>query len=215
MARHKVGSFVLPDLLWPSFLLQHCAARGAIFTGSPGVYLQKDSTKHKVEHYMRFVQLVPSLLFFAIKWEVWTHRNYRVTVSRQTDQWAQQPNSVILVALWVCSCHHGDMEGGMSLSLAWHPLLEANPVWPQAAARAELEDAVFRPVDTFSAQSPRNQAVTSASATVMQGSSVCTVGSFEWHFGDHGEALVQVRQLYKEACHGMSNLKFSDDFTDL
>ena len=28
-------------------------------TGSPGVYLHKDSTKHKAEHYMRFVQLYP------------------------------------------------------------------------------------------------------------------------------------------------------------
>ena len=71
------------------------------FMGSPGVYLHKDSTKHKVEHYMRFVQLSPSLQFFAIKWEVRTHRNYRVTVSKYTDQWVQQPNSVIFTALWV------------------------------------------------------------------------------------------------------------------
>ena len=106
------------------------------FTGSPGVYLHKDSTKHKAEHYMRFVQLVPSLQFFAIKWEARTHRNYRVTVSRQTDQWMQQPSSVSLVALWVCSRHHREMDGGSYLSPAWHPLLEANPFWPQVAVRA-------------------------------------------------------------------------------
>ena len=43
-----------------SFPVPACGERFS--TGSPGVYLHKDSTKHKAEHYIRFVQL-PSLQF--------------------------------------------------------------------------------------------------------------------------------------------------------
>ena len=93
------------------------------------------------------------------------------------------------------------------MSLAWHPLLEANPFWPQAAQRAEQEDVELHPVDTWSANRPKRLVVTSANAPVLSLGHEAAEGSFEWHFGDHGHALPQVRQLFKEACHAMSNLK--------
>ena len=92
-----------------------------LFTGAPDVYLHKDSTAHKAEHYTRFVQLSPSLQFFAIKWEVRTHRNYRVIAPKYTDQWVQQPNSVILVALWLCS----------RITLTW----KVGLTWPRLGTR--------------------------------------------------------------------------------
>ena len=136
-----------------------------------------------------------------------------MTVSRQTDQGVQQPNSVFLVARWVCSCHLSEM-GGLEFSLAWHPLLEANPFWPQAAARAAQEDVALYPVDTYTVQLPKSRAVTSACSAVIQSSPLCAARSFDWHFGEHGQAHPQVRQLYEEACRAMSNLKFSENFTD-
>ena len=36
------------------------------FTGSPGVYFHKDSTRHKAGHYMQFDQFEPSRQFFSI-----------------------------------------------------------------------------------------------------------------------------------------------------
>ena len=184
------------------------------FTGSPGVYLHKDSTKHKAEHYMRFVQL-PSLQFYSVKWEVRTHRNFRVTVARQTDQWVQQPNSVVLAALWVCSCHHSEMIGGSSVSPAWHPLLESNPFWPQAAERVAQEDVELHPVDTQDAHRPRQLPMTNSSSSAPSLSCQAAAGSFEWHFGEHGQAMPQVRQLYKEACLAMSNVKLINPAVDL
>ena len=184
------------------------------FSGSPGVYLHKDSTKHKAGHYMRFVQLAPSRQFFAIKWEVRTHRNYRVTVSRQTDQWVQQPNSVILVALWVCSCHLTEMKGGLEFSPAWHPLLEANPYWPQTAARAAQEDQPLNPAGTFAEQLPMPRPPISPCPAVPQLGPRYVAGTFDWHFGEDGQAPPEVRQLYKEACRAMSNLNFPGSFTD-
>ena len=98
------------------------------------------------------------------------------------------------------------------MSPSWHPLLEANPFWPQAAARAAREDAQLQEVDTFTVQLPRNSAATSTSLPGAKASPTVVVGSFEWHFGDHGQALAPVRQLYKEACLAMSCVKVSDDF---
>jgi hypothetical protein len=185
------------------------------FSGSPGVYLHKDSTRHKAGHYMRFVQLVPSRQLFAIKWEVRTHRNYRVAVSRRTDQWAQRPNSVILVALWVCSCHLSEMEGGLEVSLAWRPLLEANPYWPQTAARAAQEDQLLNPAGTFAEQLPMPRPPISSCPAVPQLGPRYVAGFFDWHFGEDGQAPLEVRHLYKEACRAMRNLKFSDSFADM
>ena len=178
------------------------------------MYLHKDATKHKAEHYMRFVQLPLSLQFLAVKWEVRTHRNFRVTVARQTDQWVQQPNSVALAALWVCSCHHSEMIGGSYVAPAWHPLLESNPFWPQAAERAEQEDGELRPVDTHGAHRPRQFAANSNGAPALSLSHQVAAGSLEWHFGEHGQAIPQARQLYKEVCHAMSNVKVVNPVVD-
>ena len=188
---NKAGSAVFSKILRAACFQFQCER---FFIGSPGVYLHKDSTKHKAEHYMRFVQL-PSLLFYAIKWEVRTHSNFRVTVARQTDQWVQQPNSIVLAALWVCSCHHTEMIGGSSVSPAWHPLLESNPVWPQAAERVEQEDVELHPVDTHAAHRPRHLPMANSKSSTPSLSCQAAAGSFEWHFGKHGQAMPQVRQL--------------------
>ena len=48
------------------------------FRGSLGVYLHKDSTSRKAEHYLRFVQQRVPGMFDAIKWEVRTRREFAV-----------------------------------------------------------------------------------------------------------------------------------------
>ena len=93
------------------------------------------------------------------------------------------------------------------MSLAWQPLLEANPFWPQAAERAMKEDVELHPVDTWSVHRPKRLAVASTKAPVLSLDQEAAEGTFEWHFGDHGHALPRVRQLFKEACHAMSNVK--------
>ena len=165
---------------------------------------------------MRFVQLSPSLQFFAIKWEVRTHRNYHVTVSMNTDQWAQQPNSVTLTALRVCSRHHCEKEGGWYLSPSWHPLLAANPFWPEAGARAARANAQLLANEVSRTQWPEPRAAISARAnsTEAQSSRSVVEGSFEWHFGKHGQALTPVRDLYKAICLAMGHLRFAREFID-
>ena len=100
------------------------------------------------------------------------------------------------------------------MSPSWHPLLEANHFWPQAAVRAAREDAQFQEVDMVSVQLPMICAAISTNLPAAKASPTVVVGSSEWHFGDHGQAFAPVRQLYKEACLAMSRLKFSDDFMD-
>ena len=107
------------------------------------------------------------------------------------------------------------MEGGWQLSPSRRPLLDADPLWPQAAARAAREDAQLQEVDTFTVQLPRNSAAISTNSPGAKASPTVVVGSFEWHFGDHGQALAPVRQLYKEACLAMSSVKLSEYFTVL
>ena len=67
------------------------------------VSLHSDANRHKADFYCRFVQFVPSSLFYAVKREVHVNRQGRVTVPRNTDQWVQRAYGVRLIALWVCA----------------------------------------------------------------------------------------------------------------
>ena len=107
------------------------------------------------------------------------------------------------------------MIGGSYVSPAWHPLLESNPFWPQAAERVAQDDVELHPVGTQGAHGPRQLAMTSISASAPSLSYQAAAGSFEWHFGEYGQAMPQVRQLYKEACHAMSNVKVVNPVVDL
>ena len=79
-------------------------SRGERFLqGAPGIYLHKDSTKAKVDHYCRVVQLETDGLFYAVKWEVRANRLEHVKVPRATDEWAQRAHGLRSVALLVCS----------------------------------------------------------------------------------------------------------------
>ena len=70
-------------------------SRGERFLqGAPGIYLHKDSTKAKVDHYCRVVQL---------ETEVRANRLEHVKVPRATDEWAQRAHGLRSVALLVCS----------------------------------------------------------------------------------------------------------------
>jgi hypothetical protein len=107
------------------------------------------------------------------------------------------------------------MVGGSPVSPTWHPLLESNPVWPQAAERVEQEDIELHPVDTQGAHRPGQLAMTSISASAPSLSYQAAAGLFAWNCGEYGQAMPQVRQLYKEACHAMSNVKVVNPVVDL
>ena len=90
--------------------------------------MHKDATASQSDYYTRFVQLVAGSIFQAVKWEVRTHRAYRVIVPRTTDQWVQHPHSIMLVALWARARHHSEMVAATPVAPRWPPLLEANPL---------------------------------------------------------------------------------------
>ena len=107
------------------------------------------------------------------------------------------------------------MEGGLEFSPAWHPLLEAKPYWPQTAARVAQEDQPLNPAGTFAEQLPMPRPPISPRPAVPQLGPRYVAGTFDWHFGEDGQAPPEVRQLYKEACRAMSNLNFPCGFTDM
>ena len=108
------------------------------------------------------------------------------------------------------------MEGGAYVSPSWHPLLEANPFWPDAAARAAREDAQLLPsVVTRAQDQPVAQSVVSATSADERPSLPVEDGSFELHVGEQGQALTPVKRLYKDFCLAMSHLKFTSEDTDL
>eukprot|EP00928_Gymnodinium_smaydae_P038365 TRINITY_DN26484_c0_g1_i1.p1 TRINITY_DN26484_c0_g1~~TRINITY_DN26484_c0_g1_i1.p1 ORF type:complete len:925 (+),score=154.82 TRINITY_DN26484_c0_g1_i1:69-2843(+) len=112
-----------------------------------GVYVHKDGTAHKAEHYMRFVPLCDDGVFWAAKWEVRVDRSVKVKVQRQTDQWVQREEGVKLAALWICGRTANQMRDGDSVSKSWHPDLEANP----SAVAAIVRDNVLYDSDGESA----------------------------------------------------------------
>jgi hypothetical protein len=96
------------------------------FDNTPGIYVFKDSLKHKAEHYARFTPLCQDGVFWAAVWEVRVNRTERVA-KKKTDQWVQRGGSVELVSLWLRGLRHEEMEPNCELSEAWTPRLEANP----------------------------------------------------------------------------------------
>lgn len=93
----------------------------------PGVYLHKDATQHKAEHYLRFVPIFNDGIFWAAKFEVLANREDRMKVRRRTDQWVQPARSVQIVALWLCGRTSEEMRGGDPIAKSWNPKHEANP----------------------------------------------------------------------------------------
>ena len=100
------------------------------------------------------------------------------------------------------------------MSPSWHPLLEANPFWPKAAARATRENAQLLANEVSRTQLPEPRAAISASSTEAQSSRSVVEGSFEWHGGEHGQALTPVRELDKAVCLAMGHSRFAGQFTD-
>ena len=84
----------------------------------------------------------------------------------------------------------------------------------KAAERVEQEDVELDPVDTQDAHRPRQLPMTNSSLSAPSLSCQAAAGSFEWHFGEHGQAMPQVRQLYQEARLAMSNVKLVDPAVD-
>ena len=100
------------------------------------------------------------------------------------------------------------------MSPSRHPLLEANPFWPKAVARGSRENAELQANEVFRTQLPLLRAAASASSTEAHSSRSVVEGSFEWHVGEHGQALTPARQLYNAACLAMSHLRFAGEYTD-
>ena len=107
-------------------------------SGAPGVYLHKDVTQSKAEHYMRFVHLPPYSAFWAIEWEVKVFRPAHVRPPRATDQWIQPTQSVRLIALWVCAREAEELETSSPVSLPWTPMKEASPFTCQIVSPVAL-----------------------------------------------------------------------------
>ena len=110
------------------------------------MYLHKDGTQHIAEHYMRFVQLLPSEAFYAFKWQVRVLRAHRLKVDHHTDQWVLTPNSLHLVARWPCVSDATQMRLSHPVELRWGPQHVANPFSQQLISRAEEEVAQHGPV---------------------------------------------------------------------
>ena len=71
------------------------------------------------------------------------------------------------------------MESGSYLSPSWHPLLEANPFWPEAATRAAQEDAQLLPTEVTRAQYlPVAQSVVSANLSEVHPGLLVAEGNF-------------------------------------
>ena len=100
----------------------------------PGVYVHKDSTKHKAENYTRFVELCNDGVLWCAMWEVRVDRSDRVPAGN-TDQWVQEERSVRLAALWLCGRKYSDMKCGSEVSAVWDPLLEGNPYKARSALK--------------------------------------------------------------------------------
>ena len=92
-AWHGTKLAALYSIAYFGRLLESKAAiRGERFLqGAPGVYLHKDATARKSDAYTRLVQFDDTSPCFAVKSEVRTHRDFKVSVHRSTDQWRAAP----------------------------------------------------------------------------------------------------------------------------
>ena len=78
------------------------------------------------------MQLPPYSEFWAAKWEVVVFRPFHVRPRRSTDQWIQPPQTVKLVALWVCVRDASEMQVATPVSRPWDPAKETCPMTHQA-----------------------------------------------------------------------------------
>lgn len=107
------------------------------FEGAAGVYLHKDRTRQKAEHYTRYSPLFLDGTFIAPVFEVRADRSDRVPVMQRTDQWVNHARSVRLVALWLSCRTKTDMLPGDEVSRVWNSKHEANPTCAEWQVCAE------------------------------------------------------------------------------
>lgn len=94
-----------------------------------GVYAFSDQLKAKAYQYSRFVPLFGDGTFWNCVWEVRVDRSHRIGLKgKDTDQWIQSPESVLLEALWFCARSVDELESGWEVNRKWEPLEEASPV---------------------------------------------------------------------------------------
>jgi hypothetical protein len=94
-----------------------------------GVYVFSDQLKAKAYQYSRFVPLFGDGTFWNCVWEVRVDRSRRIGLKgKDTDQWVQSPESVLLEALWFCARGVDELESGWEVNRKWEPLEEASPV---------------------------------------------------------------------------------------
>ena len=139
VARHEVGGFV--SIMYCGCLSEGSAeANGERFLeNAPGVYLHKDATQGKAEHYLRFVQLPPcSVCGQSIgKWQLFVPTMF--ALNGVTDQWIQSAQTVELVAILVCASEAEEMVPSSLAPRPWDPMKEASPMTSQAFHKAATE----------------------------------------------------------------------------
>ncbi|CAE6971442.1 unnamed protein product [Symbiodinium sp. CCMP2592] len=104
--------------------------------GCPGVYLHRDSLRHKVENYMRWIPLCGDGLFWAAKWEVVYAPSGSMKHGKRTDQVIQSAESVELTALWLSVRSESMLPEGTTVQAKWSPEREANPCLTRSRRRS-------------------------------------------------------------------------------
>ena len=96
------------------------------------VYCHDEETREKSYGYARFMPLFGDGVMWQVVWQVRVDRNRAVKLSRgrrkDTDQWAQEPSSVHLEAVWFHGVLHENMVNNSEFSEIWNPMIEAHPL---------------------------------------------------------------------------------------
>ena len=97
--------------------------------GCAAIYVHKDGARRKAEGYSRWTPLFEDNNLWMPLLELKVDRGRKANLGKtgKTDQWAQAPGSVQLVALWMRGMKLDDMILGSQVSEVWNPLMEANP----------------------------------------------------------------------------------------
>ena len=111
---------------WEGLLMSKDSTQGHnFFPGHPAIYVHKEFKK--CLFYTRFTPLCgEDGLMYRPVWEVTVDRRRKIH-KPNTDQWLQQPGSVIIKALLVEIMPLHAMQDGWSVCQVWNPALEGHP----------------------------------------------------------------------------------------
>ncbi|MCP3917988.1 MAG: hypothetical protein GY711_20770 [bacterium] len=176
-----VYSVLYHGRLWASAEADHGER---FFDGCPGVYCFRDTLAEKAEAYCVETDLFDDGIFWSCKWELDVDRPaappFRPSLSRpterenqeqakterdrsarvplsfkRTDQWAQRPESVRLVALWVRCRTSAELPSG-AWAAGWAPLLEACP-WKPKRSEVAVDNRTAKNIECTTSSSSQGR----------------------------------------------------------